>query len=137
VFLVTDAVNAIADFSSLDVTIDKIGLLTGSGWIEFVPQVTTIDLTMLPDGTTQAIWRGDMPEGRYSKVFIYISSVQGVLKAKSQTVGIKVPGNKIQVDTSFDVEAGYVSGFTFDLTVTSSGNPKNGLHYMLKGQSSH
>ena len=134
VFLVTDAVNAVADFSSLDVTINKIGLLTGSGWIEFVPQVTTIDLTMLPDGKTQAIWRGDMPEGKYSKVVIYVSGVRGMLKAASQSIEIKLPGNKIQVNTSFSVGPGAVSGFTFDLTVTSSGNPKNGLHYMLKGQ---
>jgi hypothetical protein len=134
VFLVTDAVNAIADFSSLDVTIDKIGLLTDSGWIEFVPQVTTIDLTMLPDGKTQAVWRGDMPEGRYSKVFIYVSSISGVLKTNSQGVEVKLPGNKIQVNTSFEVKPGAVAGFTFDLTVTSSGNPKNGPHYMLKGQ---
>jgi hypothetical protein len=134
VFLVSDAVNAISDFSSMDVTIDRIGLLAGSGWIEFVPQVTTIDLVMLPDGKTQAIWRGDMPEGQYSKVFIYVSGVEGVLKANSQSVDVKLPGNKIQVNTTFSVAPGAVNGFTFDLTVTASGNPRNGLHYMLKGE---
>jgi hypothetical protein len=134
VFLISDAVNAIADFESLNITIDRVGLLTSSGWIEFVPEVRTIDLTLLPGEKTQAIWRGNMPEGQYSKVFIYVSDVQGVLKASGQTVDVKRPGNKIQINTAFSIASGGVTGFTFDLTVTASGNPKNGLHYMLKSQ---
>jgi len=134
VFLISDAVNAIADFKSLEITIDKIGLLTGSGWIEFVPEVRTIDLTLLPGEKTQAIWRGDMPEGQYSKVFIYVSDVKGVLKASGQTVDVKRPGNKIQINSSFNIGAGSAISFTFDLTVTASGTPKNGIRYMLKPQ---
>jgi len=134
VFLISDAVNAIADFKSLEITIDKVGLLTASGWIEFVPEVRTIDLTLLPGEKTQAIWRGDMLEGQYSKVFIYVSDVQGILKASGQAVDVKRPGNKIQINSSFDIGAGSTTSFTFDLTVTASGNPKNGLRYMLKPQ---
>lgn len=134
VFLISDAVNAIGDFKSLEITIDKVGLLTGSGWIEFVPEVRTLDLTLLPGEKTQAIWRGNMPEGQYSKVFIYVSDVRGVLKASGQAVDVKRPGNKIQINSLFDISAGSITGFTFDLTVTASGNPKNGLRYMLKPQ---
>ncbi|RJO60987.1 MAG: DUF4382 domain-containing protein [Dehalococcoidia bacterium] len=134
IFLISDAVNAIADFKSLEITIDKVGLLTGSGWIEFVPEVRTIDLTLLPGEKTQAIWRGDMPEGKYSKVFIYVSDVQGVLKSTGKAVDIKLPGKKIQINSAFNISSDSTTSFIFDLTVTASGNPKNGLRYMLKPQ---
>ncbi len=132
VFSISDAINAIADFESLNITIERGGLLTSSGWIEFAPEIRTLDLSLLPGEKTQDIWRGNMPVGRYSKVFIYVSDVQGVLKAHGQTADLKVPGNKIQINSAFSIGAGGVTGFTFDLTVTSSGNPKNGLQYMLK-----
>ncbi len=134
VFLISDEVNAIADFESVNVTIDKVGLLTGSGWIEFEPEIKTVDLTLLPGEETQAIWRGDMPQGHYSKVFIYVSDVKGVLKATGQTVDIKLPGNKMQINSDFDISADSVTGFVFDLTVISTGNPNTGLRYMLKPQ---
>jgi len=134
VFLLSDAVNAIGDFESLDITIDKVGLLTDSGWIEFVPEVRTVDLTLLPGEKTQAIWRGDMPEGKYSKVFIYVSAVRGVLKSNSQTVDVKLPGHKMQINHDFSVSAGSITSFTFDLTVTATGNPKHGLNYKLSPQ---
>ena len=133
-FLISDAVNAIGDFQSLNITIDKVGLLTGSGWIEFVPEIRTIDLTLLPGEKTQSIWQGDLPPGQYSKVFIYVSNVQGLLKATGQPVDVKLPGNKMQIDSSFSIGTGTPTSFTFDITVTASGNPKNGLHYMLKPQ---
>jgi Domain of unknown function (DUF4382) len=134
VFQISDAVNAIADFSSLDVTIEKIGVLDGDGWIEFAPETPTVDLVQLPGDISQAIWRGDLPEGDYSKVYIYVSSVQGILKSTGQSVDVKLPGNKLQINHNFKVSASGITSFTFDLTVKANGNPKHGLKYQLSPQ---
>ncbi len=134
VFLISDDVNAIADFESVNVTIDKIGLLSDSGWVEVEPEVPTVDLALLPGEKTQAIWRGDLQEGHYSKVFIYVSHVEGILKETGKTVDIKLPGNKMQISSDFDISADSVTGFVFDLTVISTGSSNNGARYMLKPQ---
>ena len=57
VFLISDEVNAIDDFASLDLSISTIGLLPSdeSGWIEFEPETRRVDLTLLPGAETQEI----------------------------------------------------------------------------------
>ena len=73
VFLISDEVNAIGDFDSLNITISKIGLKLGgdSGrWVEFEPEVKEADLALLPGDKTQEIWRGYIPEGQYSSVVV-------------------------------------------------------------------
>ena len=136
VFLVSDEVNAISDFTSIDVTIEKVGLFKNSGdrqWVEFVPEIKQFDLALLPGSKTQELWRGDVPEGDYSKVVIYVSSVQGTLKSNSTTVEIKVPSNKLQISKAFQVSIGTITSFTYDLTVINAGNAKN-AKYILKPQ---
>ena len=57
-FLISDEVNAIDDFKSLNISITKIGLQTGGEageWIEFEPEVETVDLTLLPGEKAQEI----------------------------------------------------------------------------------
>lgn len=137
VFLISDEVNAIGDFESLNVTIEKIGLqLDGQSgrWVEFRPQVEEVDLTLLPGDEAQQIWRGDVPEGQYSKVFIKVASVSGVLKESGQTVEVKLPGQKLQISKSFQVTADTVTSFTYDLTVVATGSPQSGIKYILKPQ---
>jgi len=136
VFLVSDEINAIGDFSNVNVTISKVGLLNeGSSkqWVEFVPEVKEFDLTLLPGEKTQELWRGDVPEGQYTKVVIYVTRVQGTLKATGVAMDIKLPSNKLQISKPFQVSAGNVTSFTYDLTVVHTGNAKGGK-YLLKPQ---
>jgi hypothetical protein len=136
-FLVSDEVNAIADFDKLFVTLNKVGVLqtgTSEKWVEFVPEVKEFDLALLPGATTQELWRGDIPEGDYAKVVIYVSGVQGTLKESGQTIEIKLPSHKLQIDASFQVSAGNVTSFTYDLTVVKAGNAQGGGKYLLKPQ---
>jgi hypothetical protein len=123
-FLISDEANDIGDFENLYVTISKVGLqATGSGkWIEFEPETKTIDLTQLLGEQSQEIWRGDLPEGQYSQVFIYVSKVSGKLKATGQTIDVKLPSNKLQMSKSFEITADTITSFTFDITVISAGN---------------
>ena len=137
VFLVSDEVNAIADFSSLNLVVEKIGLLqsgTSEKWLEFTPQVKEFDLSLLPGDKSLELWRGDIPAGQYNRVFIQVSQVTGVLKSTGKTLDIKLPSNKLQMSLNFEVSADSVTHFTYDLTVVNAGNGKNGGKYLLKPQ---
>lgn len=140
ILLISDDVNAIGDFESVNVSIAKVGLLSSGsgGWIEFEPEIKEVDLTTVQGDKTQQIWRGNIPEGEYTKVFIYVSDVQGVLKEiigeTKQPVEIKLPSNKLQISKPFQITAGTVTSFTYDLTVISTGNGQSGVKYILKPQ---
>lgn len=135
-FLVSDEVNAIADFSVVNVRVDRIGILQNgeSGrWKEFTPEIKEFDLSLLPGDKTLELWRGDVPEGKYEKVFIYINKITGVLKSNGETIDIKLPGNKLQISLPFQVDSTNVTSFTYDLTVVDTGNGKN-EKYLVKPQ---
>jgi hypothetical protein len=140
VFLISDDVNAISDFESVDVSITKIGLFSSDngGWMEFEPDIKEVDLTTVQGDKTQQIWRGNLPDGEYTKIFIYVSNVQGVLKeviaTNGQLVGIKLPGNKLHISKTFQITEGTMTSFTYDLTVIATGNEQSGIKYILKPQ---
>jgi hypothetical protein len=136
-FLISDEVNAIGDFESLYISISKIGIkLSGESgeWIEFDPEVEQVDLTLLPGDKTQEIWRGDIPEGEYTKVFIQVTDIIGILKETGQTVEVKLPSQKLQLSIPFQITVGSVTSFTYDLTVVATGNQQSGIKYILKPQ---
>ena len=137
VFLISDEVNAIADFESLNVSISEVGLLSGgdSGqWVEFEPEIAEVDLTLVQGDKTQEIWRGDVPEGQYTTVFIHVTDVSGVLKETRQTVDVKLPSQKLHMSKAFQVSADTVTSFTYDVTVIAAGNAQSGIKYILKPQ---
>jgi hypothetical protein len=137
VFLISDDVNAIGDFKSVDVSILKIGLLQSGDsdrWVEFEPQVREVDLTLLPGDKAQEIWRGDVPEGQYTKVFIQVSDISGVLKETGKPVDVKLPSSKLQISKPFEITSGSVTSFVYDLTVVAAGSPQSGIKYILKPQ---
>lgn len=137
VFLISDDVNAIGDFQSLNVSISRIGLqLEGesSRWIELDPEVGVIDLILLQEDKAQEIWRGNVPEGQYTKVFIYVTTVAGTLKnsdGNGEPADVKLPSNKLQISKPFTIssENGQVVDFVFDITVIEAG--KSGKYNLL------
>lgn len=137
VMLISDEVNAIEDFTSLNVSITKVGLLSSGDsaeWVEFEPETIVVDLTTVKGDKTQQIWRGNIPEGEYTKVIIYVDDVTGVLKATGETVEVKLPSNKLQISKPFQITSGTITSFTYDLTVVSTGNQQSGIKYILKPQ---
>ena len=137
VFLISDDVNAIGDFQSLNISISKIGLQQegeANQWIEFDPEVEEVDLTLVQGDKSQEIWRGDIPEGQYSTVFIHVDGVHGVLKETGQTVEVKLPSQKLHIPKSFQITADTVTSFTYDVTVIATGSPQSGIKYILKPQ---
>ncbi|MEE8373403.1 MAG: DUF4382 domain-containing protein [Dehalococcoidia bacterium] len=133
-FLISDEVNAIGDFQSLEVTVSKIGLLLGgneSQWIEIDPEVKTVDLTLLPGEKAQEIWRGNITRGQYTELFIYVENVKGVLLDGNTTTDVKLPSNKLRMSKPFSVTGDAVTSFIYDITVVEAG--KSGK-YNLKPQ---
>jgi hypothetical protein len=137
IFMVSDDVNAIEDFSTVNVTIEKVWLLHSGeqeSWVEFTPSTQEFDLALLPGDTTQELWQGNIPLGEYTRVVIEVSQVTGVLETTSETTEIKLPSNKLQVKKPFNVSADSITSFTFDLTVVKTGNIQDGGKYLLKPQ---
>ena len=134
VFLISDDVNAIGDFQNLNISISKIGLQAegeDGQWIEFAPEVEAVDLTLLQGDKAYEIWRGDVPEGQYTKVFIYVSNVSGTLEATGKSISLKLPSNKLQISKSFSVTSGSVVNFVYDVTVVEVGRSGQ---YIIKPQ---
>ena len=136
--LISDDRNAIGDFSSVIVTISRIGIhRSGSGvqgggeWLEFPPHLLTVDLTKLQGAQAMEIWEGTVPPGTYDKVFIYVDAVEGTLKAGGAKVSVKLPSGKLEIPKPFEVVAGTVPSFVFDITVIAAGNEQRGIKYIL------
>jgi len=136
-FLISDDVNAINDFESVNVSILKINLLRSGDsdqLIEFEPEIGEVDLTLVQGEKTQEIWRGDIPEGEYASVSIEVSDVRGFLKETGEEVEIKLPSQKLHISKRFQVSAQELTTFTYDLTVVAAGRPQSGIKYILKPQ---
>ncbi len=146
--LVSDEVNAIGDFESLNVVISRIGVQSGgeSGrWTEITPQATygvtgsgpvSLDLTKLQGDKAQEIWSGHMEPGSYSKMFIYVDEVTGELVDNpGEVITVKLPSNKLHLSVPFEVTESSVTSFVYDITVIAAGNSKEGrVKYILKPQ---
>ena len=128
--LISDQPTAIDDFEELWVTISRIGLVpaadSNAGQTEIVlDPVLSVNLVELVDENAVAAWEGYIPEGEYSKVFLYVDSVDGLLVGSEEPINIKLPSNKLQLDYNFAVEEGNdgsVTNFVYDITVIRAGN---------------
>jgi len=132
-FLISDEPNDIGDFESLNVTISRVELQAAGSLkrIQFTPEIKTVDLTQLQGERTQEIWRGDVPEGQYSHVFIYVSQVKGKLESTGNIIEVKLPSSRLHLSVPFEVTADTVTSFTFDITVVATGSSGK---YILKPQ---
>ena len=133
VLLLSDEVNDIGDFDWLKVTITKVGLQQGgdSPWMEYdVNPAATVDLVQLQGLNATVVWTAALPVGTYNKAFIYVDSVEGALKSVPPTttttttatpVTVKLPGGKLQMSKTFEITAGSVTNFVYDITVIEAG----------------
>ncbi len=132
-FWVSDEANVIDDFDELWVTITQIGMQQGGesgAWIEhYLDPAAKVDLTKLKGDNATEIWSGKLDNGTYSKVFIYVSNVEGALAGGE--ISLKLPSGKLQISKPFEVTSGEVTEFVYDITVVKAGN--NGK-YILKPQ---
>ena len=124
--MVSDQPNVIGDFAYLNVTISSIGVHRvgdNSTWIQFSPNIGTVDLTKLQGNNATEIWSGNITAGQYDKVFIYVSNVEGNLTASAGngTVNVKLPSGKLQISKPFTISGNGTTSFVFDITVIKAG----------------
>ncbi len=126
---ISDEANAITDFDELLVTISDVGMVQadGNGLIkEPLASPAVVDLTKLEGDNATQLWSGTLPDGDYTKVFIYVTTVAGTLKngdGNGEPADVKLPSNKLQISKPFTIssENGQVVDFVFDITVIEAG----------------
>ena len=136
-FLISDDVNAIHDFEHVYITISEIGVQHGGesgNWAIFPPDITEpIDLKPLVGENALEIWNGNLAPGEYSKVFIYVSSVNGTLTEAlgSREANINLPSEKLHIIKPFTISENTITSFVYDVTVIKAGQSGQ---YILKPQ---
>lgn len=138
VFYVSDEQNDIGDFESLTITVSSIQIKpVGEGpWLDIEPEAPEADLVQLQGKRAQELWRGDVPDGEYQTVFIYIESIVGILADSEEEADIKLPSGKLHLETPFSVFGDEPTEFVFDITVHRTGEAGNGARYILSPQAS-
>lgn len=124
--LISDEANAIGDFEQLNVTITSIGVHQGgesASWTEIkLNPAVTVNLVELQDINATVIWSGQLEDGTYTKVFIYVSEVEGVLSGGDEGEDtIKLPSGKLHILQPFEVTGVEVTEFVYDITVIKAG----------------
>ncbi|WP_424016547.1 DUF4382 domain-containing protein [Halorientalis pallida] len=121
-FYVSDQENAIADFEHLNVTISEIGFQRAEGgWSEHAVDDRTVDLTRLQGANATRLTTVQPENGTYTKVFAYVSDVNATLTTGEQ-VRVKLPSEKLQLNSEFTVGANTSTDFVFDIAVHKAGN---------------
>ena len=126
--LVSDEPNDIVDFYSMNVTISRIGVLSADtdNWTEVdLPAPVSVDLTKLQGDNASSVWEGPIPSGNYTKVFVHVDNVTGILSdnvgGSGKNVTVKLPGGKLQISKPFTAAADGTLSFVFDITVIKAG----------------
>lgn len=133
--LISDEQNDIGDFTELWVTVSGVGLTLGDeeGIIEEMFAPVEVNLVGLTGEAAIALWGGYLPEGEYTKIFVYVDEVVGVLASTGEVIEIKLPSNKLHLDLPVVIEGTEATDFVFDITVIRAGNSGQ---YLLKPQAS-
>jgi hypothetical protein len=133
--LISDEANDIGDFTELWITVSGVGLIQGDeeGIVEELFEPVEVNLVGLTGEAAIALWGGYLPEGDYTKIFIYVDQVVGVLRSTGEEIEIKLPSNKLHLDLPVLIEGTEATEFVFDITVIRAGNSGQ---YLLKPQAS-
>ena len=135
----TDHREAIGDFARLDVEIDTVRLhpkrllsLRRSDWLDLQPAVANVDLTQVTEGRTIAIWRGELPAGRFEAIHLKLQDAGGELKESVEAVRVADEAQPIHLP--FDVRANDVTRVVVDLVVLDmSDHPNRGYEVHVRG----
>lgn len=79
----------------------------------------TVDLTRLVGERASAVFEGDLPEGRYTKIELAVADVVGIVDGEQ--VAVKVPSEKLQLTKPFTLTPNEPLDFVFDITVVRKG----------------
>jgi hypothetical protein len=88
----------------------------------------SVDLTRLRGPNATLIGTPEIPAGNYTKVFVYVDSINATLKDGS-TTNVKLPSNKLQLTKGFELEPNGTVQFVYDISIFKAGNSGK---YILK-----
>jgi hypothetical protein len=131
--LVSDEPNAIDNFTALWVDISSLAFVRPGGEESVVTQrldpSVRVDLTEVRGDAAVEVWNGSLPEGDYTKVFLYVANVT----SEPEHV-VRLPGGKLHISKPFTVSGDAENAtidFVFDIAVVQAGNSGK---YILKPQ---
>lgn len=136
-FLFSDQPNDMPDFESLVITVSSVRLKPrGEGaWVELTPKLSTVDLAQLQGELALEVWRGDVPEGDYEAVDVYVAGIQATLASAGESATVFLPSDRLHVDSPFTVGASdAATEFVFDITVHRTGGFDADSRYILSPQ---
>ena len=91
------------------------------GWVMHDVDNETVDLTKLKGANATAISNVSVPAGEYDKVFVYVSDINATL-TNGESVNVKLPSSKLQINKNFELSANSSPDFVFDINVHKAGN---------------
>ncbi|QZY00896.1 DUF4382 domain-containing protein [Halobaculum rubrum] len=130
-FYLSDEQNAMGDFAHLNVTVTTVGLHRAGdegGWVEKDVDDRSVDLTTLLGANATKLGTFGVDNGTYDKVFVHVDGIDATLE-NGDSVNVKLPSNKLQLNTEFTVGDGEEVDFVYDMSVFKAGNSGK---YILK-----
>lgn len=79
----------------------------------------SVDLTQVIGDKAIEVFDGELEAGRYTKIELYPSDVEGIVDDEEVTVHI--PSDRLQIVTPFEIVAGEELSFVFDINVVRRG----------------
>jgi hypothetical protein len=128
---ISDQQNAIDQFDHLNVTVTSVAAhrvddpdteTNESGWVEQDIDNVTVDLTELQGENASQLGAIEVPNGTYDKVFVHVDSDIDATLEDGSSQNVKLPSNKLHLNTNFTVGNGEEIDFVFDMTVFERGN---------------
>lgn len=112
------------DFSHINVTFSEIRLHKSdnndSGWVNISTDQTTVDLIYLHiNNLTEQLGIAEIEIGNYTKLWITVDNVTGVLNATNDTVYFDVPSRTLKIQQLFKIEEGN-NTITVDIDLNNS-----------------
>jgi len=97
-------------------------------WITREVNATSVDLSQLRGANATLLEQFDLPAGEYDAVHMAVSDVEGTLTS-GEDQRVKLPSDRLKLDTEFTVENGSEVDFVYDVSVHEAGNSGK---YILK-----
>lgn len=79
----------------------------------------TVDLTQVIGDRAMSVFEGELSEGSYQKIELHVSGIEGIVDGEEAEV--KVPSEKLQITTPFEIRAEETVDFVFDINVVKRG----------------
>jgi len=123
-FYVSDQQHAMDDFEHLNVTVTEVAYRPAgednSSLVTRDVDDVRVDLTQLKGENATLVGNTTVPAGNYTGVFVRVTNASGVLESGDR-VDVKVPSDKLHVNSQFEIGDGESVSFVYDITVVKAG----------------